>query len=59
MSEYKPNLDNPIPLILLIPTSQSKSGVLKKYTQRYNKQYQIKIIFFLAVLKRMVVQKKM
>lgn len=30
MSEYKPNLENPIPLILLIPTSQSKSGVLKK-----------------------------
>ncbi len=30
MSNYRPQLDNTIPLVLLIPTSTTVSGVLKK-----------------------------
>lgn len=29
MATYKPNLDNPIPLVLLIPTTTKTNGVLK------------------------------
>lgn len=29
MATYKPNLDNPIPLVLLIPTTTKNNGVLK------------------------------
>lgn len=30
MSNYRPEIENPIPLILLIPTEQKISGVVKK-----------------------------
>lgn len=30
MSEYRPEIKNPIPLVLLIPNSKNISGVLKK-----------------------------